>query len=331
MNLTEGKIPNEILKSEILDGLISTRAEVIIPPGVGEDCTALLFGDECCILTTDPITGALNDVGRLSVYVTTNDIASCGVEPIGIMITILAPAGSTIEEIKSIMNQVNETCQKVHVDVIGGHTEITSAVNRYVLSATAIGKCKASRIIKTGGANAGDHLIMTKAAALEGTSIIVKDRRDILKNILTAAQFDEANNYMEEISVIKEGVISAQHGATSMHDVTEGGILGAAWEMAEASGLGVNVYQERIKIRKATRMVCQYFDIDPLKLISSGCMLIAAPDGEKLVHALAQNHIDAYIIGEFIENNEKVLYNQGKRVSIEQPGADELYKILTNC
>ncbi len=90
-----GKVPNDILKEIILNKIRCCRDEVLIRPKIGEDCAAVDFGEYACVMSTDPITGAVNEVGRLAVHISCNDVASCGVEPIGLLATILAPPGTT--------------------------------------------------------------------------------------------------------------------------------------------------------------------------------------------------------------------------------------------
>lgn len=162
-----GKLPNEILREKILRKIRKINEDVIVTPSIGEDCAAIKFDDEVCVVTTDPITAATKDIGKIGVIINSNDIASSGVRPIGITVTLLAPPNAKIEEIENIMDDIIKTCEGLNIDILGGHTEITDAVNRYILSITAIGKGK--NIVKTGGAKVGDDLIMTGYAGLEGT------------------------------------------------------------------------------------------------------------------------------------------------------------------
>ena len=126
-----GKLPNDILQSLILDKLQNTRKEVIVKPAVGEDCGAVDFGHELTVISTDPVTGTDSEIGTIAVHVACNDIAASGAEPVGIMVTILAPEYASIEDIETIMKQIADTALLLNVDVIGGHTEVTDAVSRF--------------------------------------------------------------------------------------------------------------------------------------------------------------------------------------------------------
>lgn len=323
-----GKIPNEILKSLILDKLNIKRPEIIIRPGVGEDCTAIDFGSDVCILSSDPVTGAIFDTGALAVHVSCNDIASAGVQPFGIMVTILAPPETTEEMLGEIMKQIIDTAASIEVEVIGGHTEITEAVNRVVISTTAIGKAGGRKIVKTSGAKPGDDVIMTKTAGLEGTAIIAKQKYDELAGFFGKDIINKAVGFINAISVVKEGIISGEFGVNSMHDVTEGGILGALWEVSEASGAGIEIFKDLIPVADETIKITKYFGIDPLRLISSGCMLITCKNGDALLKKLEAEGVPASIIGRMTKEKTKYIVSGNSREMILPPGPDELFSVI---
>jgi hydrogenase maturation factor len=322
-----GKVPNDILKKIILDKIKHKRQEVLIRPKIGEDCCAVDIGSHVCVLSTDPITGAVNQVGRLAVHVSCNDIASCGVEPIGLLVDILAPPEADEKDLDMVMSQICDTAASLNVDILGGHTEVTDAVNRFVIIGTAVGKALRDGLVTTSGAKAGDDIVMTKSAGIEGTAIIASDNEEKLLGVLDKEIIERAKTFINDISVVKEGIIAGQFGVNSMHDVTEGGVLGAVWEIAEASDVGAIVYKEKIPIEKETAEISRVLGIDPLKLISSGCMMITCKNGEKLVKILNDNNIKAAVIGTVTEELNKILIDSGGIDKITQPDADELYRI----
>jgi len=323
-----GKLPNKLLKDIILNELAKNRSEVILRPRIGEDCSVLDFGEYACVLSCDPITGTANEIGRLAVHVSCNDIASCGVEPIGLLVTILCPENGTLEELKKITDQLNEAASSINIDILGGHTEVTNAVNRYVLTCTAVGRCLKGEFISTSGAKPGDELVLTKHAGLEGTAIIAFEKEKELIEVFGSELVETAKSYMDNISVVKDGIISAKFGAHAMHDVTEGGVLGAVWEMCEASGTGVRIDAGMIPVTGPTEKICAFYNINPLKLISSGCMLIATADGNSLVKELSKNGIPAAIIGKMDSGPERIVNIDGSAEIIEPPAEDELYKVV---
>lgn len=321
-----GKLPNSLLEKIVIDPINNhsvNRKEVLLKPSIGEDCAALNLGENICLLSTDPITGAVADIGKLAVNINTNDIASSGGEPIGLMVTALLPASITEEEISHIITDLYKEAEKVNVAILGGHTEITDAVNKPVLSCTVVGKT--NKLIPSGGAKIGDSVIMTKYAAMEGTSIFASDKRDKLKDI-DSSIIEKAKNLGNSLSVIAEGKIGLELGANAMHDVTEGGILGACWEIADCSGVGIEVYEDKIPVLEETKIICNKLGVDYLRLISSGSMLIVCSNGDEMLSALKKAGIVASIIGKIVEEGKWFISN-GEKTVLGEPTSDELYKV----
>lgn len=321
-----GKLPNSLLEKIVIDPINNhsvNRKEVLLKPSIGEDCAALNLGENICLLSTDPITGAVADIGKLAVNINTNDIASSGGEPIGLMVTALLPASITEEEISHIITDLYKEAEKVNVAILGGHTEITDAVNKPVLSCTVVGKT--NKLIPSGGAKIGDSVIMTKYAAMEGTSIFASDKRDKLKGI-DSSIIEKAKNLGNSLSVIAEGKIGSELGANAMHDVTEGGILGACWEIADCSGVGIEVYEDKIPVLEETKIICNKLGVDYLRLISSGSMLIVCSNGDEMLSALKKAGIVASIIGKIVEEGKWFISN-GEKTVLGEPTSDELYKV----
>ncbi|MFZ7119359.1 MAG: AIR synthase family protein [Eubacteriaceae bacterium] len=325
-----GKLTNEQLDEIIFSKIKYKDDKVLVGSGIGEDCSVLDFKNDLCVISTDPITATTNNLGKLSVHISCNDVASKGVKPFAIMVTILAPPKCHIDDIKELMQDIMDICNQLQIELIGGHTEITDAVNRIVISTTCIGSgsreslLSSNKIIKP-----GDNLIMTKYAGCEGTVILFNDFEKELKAILDEDEIKQVKYLEKSISVIKEGILASKVGVKEMHDVTEGGILGAAWELAEKAKLGVNINVDNISLLSSTVKISQYFNIDPLKLISSGAMLmvVAKEKTNELIHKMKENNIDNSVIGEFYEGNSIISSNNKVIDSLEAPNSDELYKV----
>ena len=317
-----GKLSNDKLDSLILSKFGHTRKEVVCSPHVGVDCAAVDLGGRIAVLSTDPITAADNNIGSLTVHVSCNDAAAAGAEPIGLLVTLLIPPHGTEEEVEHIAQELAEAAKLANIEIIGGHTEVTASVNRYVTCAAVIARAGKNGIITPAGMKAGQDIIMTKMAGIEGTAVIASDAAE--RTGLTDAELEEARGFMSMVSVVKEGLYAAEHGATAMHDITEGGVFGAAWEMAEASGCGMVLYPEKVLMHPITKKICRKFGIDPYRLISSGSMLIACDDGEGMVKGLAAIGIPAAVIGKAVESG----VSTADGTEIPAPEADELYKII---
>ena len=322
-----GKIPEATLKKVILEQLGAKRDEVLIGPGIGEDCAALKLEEgEVFVLSTDPITGAAKEAGRLAVHITANDLISSGAEPVGLMLTVLLPPETKEKELRQLSAEVQEEGLKLGSAVIGGHTEGTDAVRQPLISVTGVGRVKEEELVSTRGAKPGQDIVVTKYIGLEGTGIIAREQEQLLKERFPEEFLDEAKACLEQVSVVPEGKIARKY-ASSMHDITEGGIYGALWEVAQASGVGLEVSIEDIPVRQHTIELCEFFDLNPYQLISSGSMLIVTDHGNALVRELEREGIKATVIGRTTDSNDKIIYRQGKAASLEAPKQDELYKI----
>lgn len=322
-----GKLPNEVLDRLILEPIKKwgvKRDEALTAPSVGEDCAALKFGSDICMLSTDPITGAAENIGALAVYINSNDIASAGGEVIGLMVTTLLPPDITEAEISAIAESLYKSANAAGVAILGGHTEITDAVTRPIISCTAVGRGK--RFISSGGARVGDSVIMTKYAAIEGSSIIYADYKGFWQEKLTDEEKAACESFASMLSAVPEGAVAAEMGASSMHDVTEGGVLGACYEIAECAGVGITVYEDKIPILPVTKKMCEICGVNPLRLISSGSMLITSANGGELVGALEGAGIRAAEIG-IITDGERLVEKNGELMPLAPPETDELYGI----
>lgn len=324
-----GKIPESVLKRSVLRQLHNRRDEVLLGAGVGEDCAALtLEADEVFVMSTDPITGTGKEMGSLAVITTANDLASSGAEPVGVMLTILLPEESEEALLKEIMRDAEATCEKFHMQILGGHTEVSAAVNRPVISVSGVGKVKKDAMIKTGGARPGMDIVVSKWIGIEGTVILAKERERELRGRYATTFIDRSKDLDAYISVLSEAAVAARSGVSAMHDITEGGIFGALWEMAEASGVGLEIDLKKIPVRQETIEICEFFGLNPYELISGGSMLMAAEDGNQLVHELEKAGIPAAVIGKAMAGNDRVLRNEEERRFLEPPNPDELYRVI---
>ncbi len=324
-----GKVSETVLKRSVLKQIGHRRDEVLVGPGVGEDCSVLaLEQDEVFVLSTDPITGAVKDIGTLAVNITANDIASNGAEVFGLMLTILLPEGTEEAELRAIMQDIESECSKLNLEVIGGHTEITKAVNQPIVTVTGVGKMKRNEIIKTAGARPGQEIVMTKWAGLEGTAIIAAEKEEELKTKYAASFIENAKEFINYLSVVPEAMVARAVGVTSMHDVTEGGLFGALWEIGAASKVGLEVDLKKILLKQETVEICEYYDLNPYMLISSGCMLIITDRANQLVDTLKSEGITAAVIGRITQGNDRIIINDEERRYLEPPKSDELYKIM---
>ncbi len=322
-----GKIPESVLKRSVFKQIGHRREEVLVRPGVGKDCSIIeVAPDEAIVLSTDPITGTANEIGKLAVHITANDIAASGAELIGIMLTVLLPDRAKESHLREIMQEIESCCKGLNIEVLGGHTEVTSAVNQPIITVTGVGKIKKEEITTTEGLKPNDELVMTKWAGLEGTAILANDKEEELLTRYNRDFIAGGKELMQYISVVKDAKIAKEVGVSGMHDITEGGIFGALWEVASSSNVGIEVDLKKIPIKQETIEICEFFDLNPYMLMSSGCLLIGTSKGNELVDRLNREGIPAAVIGRVVGGNDKVIINEEERRYLEPPKTDELYK-----
>ena len=337
-----GKLTNEQLSRLVLSRLPALSSSTVIGADIGADCAWIDLGDQMMVISSDPVTAGGMESGTLTVHVSCNDIAACGVRPSGILIDIIAPPSCSEEDLKKIVDDASAEAKKIGVDIVGGHTEVSESVNTFIVISTAFGLVGKDHAVPLGRALEGDSLIVTKTCGIEGSYIAATEHADKLK-ALPEYVIDKVKTYSSLISVVPEGTVIGElfkssgeknergYGLCSanlLHDVTEGGILGAAYEMAHISGLGITVDERKIPITDETRMICATLGINPYRLISSGSMLIASSEPDRILGALHENGIEACVIGFFTSAQKG--YNRidvisGNMVELTPPEADELY------
>lgn len=324
-----GKLPETVLKRSVFKQIRHRRDEVLVRPGVGIDCSVIgLQPNEVMVLSTDPITGTANNIGELAIHITANDIAVSGASMIGVMLTIIMPEDSRESDLREMMQRIEAECAKMNIEVLGGHTEISKAVNQTIVTVTGVGKMDRDKVMNRKDVKAGHEIVMTKWAGLEGTAIIAHDKETELLTRYTRSFVDGAKEFINHISIVKEAAIASSLDAAIMHDVTEGGIYGALWEIGAASNVGMEIDLKKIPLKQETVEICEFFDINPYLLISSGSLLIITDRANELVDQLERVNIPAAVIGRITSGKDRIVINDDEVRYLEPPKSDELYKVM---
>lgn len=316
-----GKLTNAELDEIVFGKLKLKNKEVLFGAGLAEDCAAIKT-DKTVLVTTDPITASVFDIGRLSVDVSANDVASSGGKPFACLLTIIVPPDAGLDTVEAIMNDAVNRANEAGIDIIGGHTEFSDAVLRPITSVTMFGK--AERTVKSSGAKTGDAVMVTKTLGIEGTVILAAERWR--EAGLTESERAEAESLKSKLSVLAEGeILSGLSSVHCMHDVTEGGIFGAAAEIAEAAKVGIEIYADKVPFLKLTDKLANALNVDKFRLISSGSMLFTTSEPEIAKEALHAADIDAAVIGKITKEGAFAVFgNEKVAVTVD---ADELLKV----
>jgi hydrogenase expression/formation protein HypE len=334
--LPAGKLPNELLARHL--GELAPGPGVVVGPGVGEDVAAFdVTNDELIVVHGDPITLAtVGDVGRAAVLVNANDIAAAGAEPRWLFTTVLLPPGTTGSAALALLDDIARAAASEGIALGGGHTEVTAAVARPVVSATAIGVVRRAGLRDKRGARSGDQLILTKGVAVEGTALLAAELRERLLGLgMSREELDACERLSQRTSIVPEARLAAGFaGVRAMHDVTEGGLATALRELAVATGRGVTVDAEAVAVLPETRRLCALLGADPLGLIGSGALLVCcAPDeAAALLAALQAAGIAAAVIGRLGEQGAGVsALSRGRPAPWPSFATDEAARLLAKA
>lgn len=322
-----GKLPPEVLQRLVLPRRGAARPEVVVGPALGEDAALIKLGDIYLAVHTDPISGSIKAIGSLAVYVPTNDIAVRGIPPSWLSIAIFLPPNSDEELLDYITAQIDKAASEIGVMVVGGHTEVTTAVTRPLVVATAMGTAR--RYVTTGGIKPGDVILMTKSAAQEAAYILAIDLpEEALRRGVDRGHVEKARSLLPHISLIREALALADI-AHAMHDPTEGGIAAGLAEMAYASGVSIDVEAEAVTISPEVKALCDAFGINPLETLSSGVLLAALPEdkADEAKDRLRKLGIPHAIIGRAREQKGYLVNISGKLYKTPHV-ADKIFQLF---
>jgi hydrogenase maturation factor len=329
--MRSGKLPPRLLE-RLVQWRGAADRRVLVGPGCGLDAAVVRVGHRRIILKADPVTFTARHIGWYAVQVNANDVAVMGGRPAWFQPTILLPPGTRPSTVMTIAREIDRACRAIGIAVTGGHTEVTDAVTRPVVAGDMHGLLVASRVITAGGARPGDQLLLSKAAGIEGTAILARERGDELAKALSARLVRSAQNLRHRpgISVVTEAVIASRLGASAMHDPTEGGVRAALHEMAYASRVRLDVELDQIPIYAQTARICGHYAIDPLGLIGSGALLVALPPFKTstILRAWARQGIAGHVIGAVRPGRGVRATRRGRSVAFPWIARDEIIKAL---
>jgi hydrogenase expression/formation protein HypE len=332
-SLKIGKLPADML-ARLLDATECHDPRVVVGPRVGEDAAVIRVGERLLVAKTDPITFATDVIGWYAVHINANDVATMGARPNWFMATVLLPEGAAGSLAEQIFEQIASACRGLGVTLVGGHTEITARLDRPIVVGCMLAEAE-GEIVTSDGARPGDHLLLTKGIAVEGTAVLAREAAEALRARGVGEEtIERARNYIYDpgISVVEEALVACRAAPVhAMHDPTEGGLATAIYELATAAKVGARIDADAVRVLPETAAFCGALDLDPWGLLASGSLLIAlAPeDGEKVTAALRRANVAAERIGVVALEEEGVIIDQqGRRRTLPQFERDELARFF---
>ncbi len=179
----------------------------------------------------------------------------------------------------------------------------------------------------TGLMEAGQDLVAAGYAGCEGAAVIAGAKREEL-----LARF--SGSYADQAAAAFCGPLPGDFrywqlmGASEYEPAGEGGILTALWNLSGAYGLGIEFNLRRIPLRQDTVEICEFYGLNPYRLLSGGCAVLAAANGGRLAERLEAAGIPAAVIGRVKRGIAREILTDEGTGYLERPQEDELKKVL---
>lgn len=281
-------------------------------------------------MSADPVTLAVSAIGEYAVYAAVNALSAEKILPTCLRPVILLPPETEESRLREIMDQISRACASQELVIEGGHTEITSAVTRPVVTGCCTGVPMAGNCTEEPESPCARQIVMTKWAGMEGSCILAQEREDLQK-VFPETLLHRMRSLGGLLSVKKEAVICAEEGAHHLTDLSESGFYAALWRLSKKAQRGLRVDLKSVPVLQETIEIANYFDIDPYRMRSAGSLLAVTDDAERLTARLAESGIYAVRIGELSpdpKDHDKILTNGEEIRYLDLPQPDELLKIM---
>lgn len=335
-----GKISRGLFKDILQPQLGRQRKEVAIGPQYGVDTALIDLGNNLGMaVSSDPLS-LIPSIGTkasawLSVQLLANDMATTGFSPMYAQLMLNLPADISLPEFEEYWQYLHRFCEEINVAITGGHTCKAAGLHSTISGAgTMFLTAPLDEIVSSNGAQPSDMIVVTKEAALSSTSILAMSFPQTVQNKLGKEVYDIACENFYQTSSLQDAIhakeiLTPNSALKAMHDVTEGGVVGAIYEMAVASKCGFMIDDEKIPTGEAQQRIADLFDIDHRFSIGAGSMIIAVEKGkeESLVDHLHSHSIKASVVGEMTPKEEGFkLLRRGKKENVSFDGTDPYWE-----
>jgi hydrogenase maturation factor len=322
-----GKAAEPVLKRSVIKPIITYGDSAGNQVQIGRDAAVTPLPGTMAAAATNSLMLEGSRILPNGIFRCVNNVAAAGAKPVGMLADILVPPQLQEPQLKELATQLAQAAAGLSLDYLGGNTQVTDAVVRPVVTVTVLGavnpgvRCDASFLAP------GMELVVTKWVGLEGTVLLYDRYRERLEQRFSAAFLRQVQELAQYLPIAAEAATAIKSGVRAMHDLSEGGILGALWEMAECSGVGLEIDFKKIPIRQETIEVCELVGCNPYELLSSGSVLMGTEDGAGLTAALAADGIPSVVIGRTTDGNDRILYNEEEIRYLDRPKQDEWYRL----
>ncbi|PYB67730.1 AIR synthase [Thermoplasma sp. Kam2015] len=322
-----GKLDREFFTSRILSRTGARHDVDVVPPANGVDVGIIRIGDGRVLSITtdpfyfDPIFG-YEDSAWFAYHILASDLLTSGANPDYMTVDLNLPLSMTDDEIERMWSAFTSEASKFGTSIITGHTARYAGTSFPMIGGiTAMGFIGEDEYVTSSMAEPGDRIVLTKSPGIEAAALLTRLFPETIKSRLGEDSYSYGFGLFRKLTTVYESKVARNVGlrsrVTAMHDVTEGGLLGALFEIADSSGNGIRVYEESIHVDDYIDDLCSIFGIDPLKAISEGALLMTVRENfaQDLISALKGEGIEASIIGEMTDDKkERILTGKEKKL-----------------
>lgn len=323
-----GKVSQTVLKRSMLKLLNFKREEAIIEPSVEEMCFGVeIEDDEQSISSTAVLYGDEKDLGVFALARVVNDLATRGAATVGASVHIMLPPYAYESRLKAMMEYVERAAKAHSVQIMCAKAEVSPVVTKAVVSVNAIGVLKKNTLLQSNMGKADKDIVLLKWIGLEGTLRVMREKEEALAERFVPTFLNQIRELESQIFSEKELEMAKEFGVLAMHQITEGGILAALWELTESSNVGMEVDLKKMTIKQETVEVCEHFHLNPYQLTSVGSVLIITDRGEELVETFREAGVEASLLGRTTSENARVILGGEEKRFLDRPAPDELLQL----
>lgn len=334
-----GKVTAELFERVILSRLGARDPDVLVGPRHGVDVGVVRVANGVAMaLTADPVfivpAYGWERAAWFAVHILASDASTSGLPLRWMAVDLNLPPEITDDELTSLWDAFHRACEGIGVAVVTGHTARYDGCNwPMVGGAVCMASGPEDRFVTTAMARVGDRIVVTKGAAIEATALFAATFPDRLADGVGRDTVEAGDRLFEQMTVVPEATVARefgvrQAGVTSMHDATEGGVVGGLSEVAAASNVGMRIHLAAIPVRPEVRAICEHTGMDPYTSISEGTLIatVVPQKTEAFVSALTESGVEAADVGEIRPpSDRRVLVTPDGDSTLEHPGLDPFW------
>lgn len=323
-----GNVSQTVLKRSVLKQLHHTREESLWRLSPEEMCSGIELKTEDAIVCASVVVyGDEKELGCYGIAKAVNDVASRNGKPVGVEVVIQLPPYAYESRLKSMVEHMEACCASQNLQVLGIKVSVCPVVNSAVVYITALGTVDPELVVRSSMTKPNMDIVLLGSVGTEGALRILNQKEEAISERFIPAFFEGLRKQKEHIIVVKSIEQAILHGAVAVHQLGEGGILAALWELGEAGEVGLEVDLKQMTIRQDVIEICEFTGVNPYQLSSTGSVLFVVEDGAALVRCLQNEHCACTVIGRTSDQKERVILNGGEKRFLDRPSPGDLMKL----